>query len=164
MPNDQKETVNSPSDAKNEDFGKALETGLAAIQNLFDGIVTAAKKAVGPEMLRNFEAANWIGRVATCLEETAAAFRDAPTALAGKSGELACHLERLDAEVKASKFESQQSALRQRLDGVVQAIAAGPSAAASQKTAEAAGYFRAAANSVGPVPTGNGDTFNVKVK
>ena len=135
----------------NVDLGKALEGGMAALQKVFEGIATAAKKAIGPDVLRNFEAAAWIGRVAGCLEETTVALKDAPANVAGKSGELACYLEQLETEIRGSKFVNQQASLRQRLDGVVQALAGDPSGAA-QKAAEAAGYFRASANSVGPVP------------
>lgn len=140
---------------KEMDFAGALDKGMAALQNAFEGIVNAAKKAIGPELLRNAEAAAWLGGVATCLEATAAA---PTTALAGKSGELACHLERLDAELNGSKFEGQKASFRQRLEAVVAAIGSG--GAASAKAQEAAGYFRAAASSV-TLPTGTHQTITL---
>lgn len=126
--------------------GGGLEGAMAALQKVFEGVAAAAKKAIGPERLRNHEAAEWLGRVAACLAETAAALRDT-THAQGKAGELAFYSEQLDAEIKGSKFEAQHAALRRRLDGVLQALGTG--AAADAVAEEAAGYFRAAAGSAG---------------
>ena len=134
-----------------------------AMKKLFEGFATVAKQAIGPELLRNLEAASWLGRVATCLDETGASLNQPPTVVAGKSGELACYLEQLDAEVKGSRFESQEDALRHRIEGVVQAIIGKSQTDASRTVAEAAGYFRAAANSVGPLPNMKSDQFNVTI-
>lgn len=138
-------------------LGKGIEGALTAIQKLFAGFATAAKNAVGPELVRNLEAAAWLNRVAACLDEVAN-LDGSPTAAAGKAGELACHVERLAAEVKGSKFEPQEPALRGRLDAVVKALGTG--SAAAPVAAEAAGYLRAAANSVAPIPAA-GDAITV---
>ncbi len=38
-------------------IGDGLQAGLGAIQQVFEGIVNAAKNAIGPEMLGNLKAA-----------------------------------------------------------------------------------------------------------
>ena len=131
--------------------GTELGDGLAAIQQVFAGLADAAKNAVGPELLKNFQAGQWLGRVATCLDQTAAQLRTEVPSVAGKLGELAAYRERLGGELEGSKFAPEVTALAERLDSAL-------SAARDRNpdvVAEAGGYFRAAANSAGPIPGTN---------
>ena len=148
-PNGEPEAEQSP-EAKMP-IGDGLQAGLGAIQQVFEGIVNAAKNAIGPEVLRNLQAAGWLKQVAECLDALAAGLRATAEYPPEKAGELACHVERLEVEVKESKFEVQLTSFRQRLDGVLKSLeqAEGAGAvAAAKKIGEAAGYFHAAAKTV----------------
>ena len=88
----------------------------------------------------------------------AAAGAEAP---AGTAGEMAFYLEHLASELEGSKFAPDARALRSRLEAAAEAIdrksgpgGGGPSEA--RALVEAAGYFRAAANSAMPVPAAEG--------
>lgn len=147
-------------------IGDAFQGGMDALQKAFAGFVDMAKKAVSPEVMRNLEAGQWLGQVAACVDEAAAGLRESAKLPSGKAGELACHLERLDVELKSSKFEGQQAELRRRLESVVQGLdraaeTSGLNVIEAKKLAEVAGYFHAASKSVsslGGVP----QTFSFK--
>ena len=144
-----------------KDLGGALQGGMEAIKKLFEGFATMAQGLVGPEAVRNFEAGQWLERVAICLDETAALLREASQVTPEKTGELTCFLERVEEELKGSKFASQQSALHQRLQNIHDQISTPgdsvPFRVQATQVAEAAGYFHAAAKSAIPAGTQEGN-------
>lgn len=128
---------------------EGLQGGVDAIQQLFSGFVKSIQDAMGPEMLRNISAGQWLAQVAACLESVASAWRAGEPAPADKAGELACYLERLAGEIHDSRVEDQLPALQDRLDKVLQAIDRGE--IDLRGAAHAAGYFQAAAKSALPL-------------
>lgn len=147
------------------DAGDALGQGMEALKSVLGGIVGAVKEAIGPEGIRNLEASQWLTQAASCLEAVATGLREQGKVPAGKAGELTCFLERVRDEVKGSKFESQLSSLRQRLEDALQLVersgGAEGSAVSEQdinRLSDSAGYFNAAAASVAiSAATGKGD-------
>jgi hypothetical protein len=138
-------------------LGDSVQGGLDAIQKVFAGFVQTIKDTIGPETLRNLEAGNWLEQLAVCLDQIAVGLRDIGAVPPDKAGELAFYLEQWESAVQGSKFESQQAALRQRLDGVRQAVERVPEGNAAQEAkvlTEAAGYFHAAAKTAVPLQFG----------
>ncbi|MCP4787317.1 MAG: hypothetical protein GY903_14010 [Fuerstiella sp.] len=137
------------------DVGDALGKGMDALKSVLGGFAGMVQDAIGPEGMRNLEASQWLTQVASCMEEVAAGLRDSGAVPAGKAGEVSCFLDRIEEETKGSKFESQLSSLRQKLEDASQTIqrASGSgSAAVSEQDisglTDSAGYFNAAAASV----------------
>lgn len=136
-------------------FAQALQGGLAAMQKMFEGIAKMAQGFAGPEGMKNLQAGQWLARVAASLDEAA----KPGAALAGKAGEADFFLEGLSAELADSKFAAQEAALRTRLVAARHAI----HTADARTLTEAAGYFRAAANTAIPLPAGaEGVTVNFR--
>ena len=134
----------------NEQFGKSFEAGLGALQQVFAGFVKMAQNAVGPELVRNIQAASWLGSVAECLDAVA----NAGQLTNHQVGEIDSFLERCQAELNDSRFASQIPSFQSRLSAVAALAArtAGPaeklSAEDIRSVASAAGYFRASAGAV----------------
>jgi len=140
------------------DVGEAVGQGMEALKMVLGGIVDMAQGLVGPEGMRGFEAGQWLAQVGASIEEIATALREQETVPAGKGGEITCFLERIDAELKGSKFESQTPAFRQRLEEISQLLeragaeeTSRPTAGDLQQLTNSAGYFRAAASSAVPI-------------
>ena len=137
------------------DVGEALEKGMDALKSVFGGIVDMVQDTIGPDGMKNLGAAQWLTQVASSLEEAATGLRDGAVP-SGKAGEISCFVDRLEDELKGSKFESQMSTLRDRLQKALQAIerVSGTESPISSgdvdMVADAAGYFTAAASSVTP--------------
>lgn len=132
-----------------EQFGKALEAGLGAIQQVFSGFAKVARDLAGSEIMKNFQAAAWLASVADSLESVVSG-----TSITGTLvGELNCYQERMAEELAGSKFASIDS-FRERLDAAVAILQRAMqsrepvSDGDAQAVATAAGYFRAAAKSV----------------
>lgn len=135
-----------------------LEAGVSAIQKLFEGMVQAAQKAAGPEVLRNAAASNWLAQVAESLDGLAAHLRTSDTASPGSAGELMLFADRVEADLRGSTAEAQIEALKRRLSRAIELASAKPGAGAADEVALSAGYFRAAGRSVAtslaaPTPT-----------
>lgn len=135
-----------------DDVGQAFGKGMDALKQVMGGFVEMAKEMVGPEMMRNLEASQWLSQVANSLEEAADGLRESGSAPPGKSGEISCFIERLDAETQGSKFESQRESFLSHLDGAHQLVKQLTTAETDVEHAgkirqleDAAGYFRAAA-------------------
>jgi hypothetical protein len=134
----------------NEQFGKSFEAGLGALQQVFAGFVKMAQNAVGPELVRNIQAASWLGSVAECLD----AITNARQITNHQAGEIDSFVERCQAELNGSRFASQIPSFLSRLSAVaaVAARTAGTdeklSAEEIRSFASAAGYFRASAGAV----------------
>lgn len=64
------------------DVGDALGQGMDALKSVLGGIVDAVQDAIGPEGMRNLEAAQWLTQVATWLESVATGLREQDTAIA----------------------------------------------------------------------------------
>lgn len=131
---------------------EGLQGGVDVLQGLFSGFVKSIQEAMGPEMMRNLAASQWLGQVAASLDEVAAAWRTGAPTPPGKSGELSCYAERLPEEVKGSRVEGQTDALRNWLELAKNAIERDDTQ--SRSVADAAGYFNAAAKSAMPVQLG----------
>jgi len=141
--------------------GEAVGQGMEALKMVLGGVVNMAQELVGPEGMRNFEASQWLAQVGASIEEIATAFREQETVPAGKGGEITCFLERIDTELKGSKFESQIPAFRRRLEEISQLLdragaeeTARPTAGDLERLTDSAGYFRAAASSALPISPG----------
>lgn len=139
----------------NGEAGDALGQGMDALKSVLGGFVNMVKEAIGPEGIRNLEASQWLTHAASCMSEVATGLRELGAVPAGKAGELTCFRERVDAEIRGSKFESQLPSLRQRLDDALQFIeqrsGSEGSAVSEQdinRLSDSAGYFNAAAASV----------------
>lgn len=135
--------------------GDALGQGMDALKSVLGGFVNMVKEAIGPEGLRNLEASQWLTQAAACMTEVATGLRERGAVPTGKAGELTCFRERVDAEIRGSKFESQLPSLRQRLDDALQFIeqrSGSEGSAVSERDinrlSDSAGYFNAAAASV----------------
>lgn len=134
----------------NEQFGKSFEAGLGALQQVFAGFVKMAQDAVGPELIRNIQAASWLSAVAECLD----AITNAGQITNHQAGEIDSFVERCQAELNGSRFASQIPSFQSRL-GAVAAVAARTAGTDEKLIAEdirilasAAGYFRASAGAV----------------
>jgi hypothetical protein len=140
--------------------GDGLQKGLEALQQVFGGFVQSIKDAVGPEMMRNFEAAQWLGQLGDCLDQIATGLRDAGKVPPEAAGQLAFFVDQWDSGLRGSKLEPNRAALRTRLESAEQAIQQATAENAAQQAAvvaQSAGYFHAAAKSVLPLPTGGKD-------
>ena len=135
-----------------ESLQGGLQGGFEAIGQLLTGFVQSIKDAVGPELMRNLSAGQWLATVAASLEEIASAWQVGQPTPSGKSGELACFLERLAEEVQGSRVEGQEAALRERLAQALAMIESDQSDA--RIVSKAAGYFQAAAKSAMPMQVG----------
>ncbi len=125
-----------------------LEAGVGAIQKLFAGMVEAAQKAAGPEVLRNAAASNWLAQVAESLDGLAAHLRQNDSASPGSAGELMLFADRLEADLRGSAAEAQIGSLKQRLTRAIELASTKPAAGTADEVALSAGYFRAAGRSV----------------
>lgn len=137
--------------------GDGLQKGMEALQQVFGGFVQSIKDAIGPEMIRNMEAAQWLDQLATCLEEIATGLRETGSVPPEAAGKLAFHVDGWDSSLKGSKLEARQAALRERLQTAEQAIQQVTQDNAEHQAAlvgQAAGYFRAAAKSIIPMQAG----------
>ena len=141
-----------------EKMQEGLQGGVDMIQRLFTGFVKSLQDAMGPDMLKNISAGQWLQQVAVSLEEVCDAWRAGQPTPAGKSGELACFVERLEEEIQGSRVANQLAALRERL---VKAIAALEQASPESQSSslrllsETVGYFQATARSALPVSVGD---------
>ncbi len=141
------------------DVGAGFQAGLDVLGKALAGIVQAAKDAIGPELLRNLAAGQLFQQIATCLDEAAKAIEQSGTCPPQNRGQLMCYLERLEAEIKGSKFEAQGVALQGRLEKTVGLLSDSNAPSAAKQIAEIAGYFHAAASSAAPVSAGGPVTF-----
>ncbi len=135
-----------------EKLQEGLQGGVDVLQGLFSGFVKSIQDAMGPEMMRNLEASQWLGQVAASLDEVAVAWRAGAPTPSGKSGELSCYAERLAEEIRGSRVEGQADSLRNWLELAKSAIERDDSQ--SRSVADAAGYFSATAKSAMPVQVG----------
>lgn len=135
--------------------GDGLKNGLNALGQVFGGLVTAIKDAVGPEMLKNLEAAGWMGQVAKCLETISTELNQNGSVPADAVGQLSYFSEQFSEAIAGSMLESQSDALKARLQTAQTAIdAAGEDpVAAAAAIAKVAGYFKAAAESFVSAPS-----------
>ena len=130
-------------------LGQSLQGGVDAIQQLFAGFVNTIKESVGPDMLKNLSTAAWLTQVADSLEQVNSAQQAGEPIPESKSGEIACYLERLDAELKGSRVEGQANSLRDRLARVQTGL---EQQQLDRRTlGDAIGFFQAAAKSVVPI-------------
>ena len=137
--------------------GDGLQKGMEALQQVFGGFVKSIKDAIGPEMMRNLEAAQWLGQLAECLEQIATGLKESGEVPSESAGQLEFFVDQWDSALQGSKLESNQESLRKRLESAQQAIVQTTPDTASRQAAviaQAAGYFHAAARSVVPVSTG----------
>ena len=140
--------------------GDGLQKGMEVLQQVIGGFVQSIKDAVGPEMMRNFEAAQWLEQLGDCLDQIAVGLRDSGKVPPEAAGQLAFYVDQWDGGLRGSKLEPNQAALRKRLESAEAAIQQATSENAAQQAAvvaQAAGYFHAAAKSVLPLPTGGKD-------
>ncbi|MBP85804.1 MAG: hypothetical protein CMJ64_03665 [Planctomycetaceae bacterium] len=140
------------------DVGDAIGKGVDSLKSLLGGIVDAVQEAMGPEMIQNLAAAQWLSQVAACLESAATGLREQGSVPFGTAGELTCFQERAEAELKGSKFKAQLPQMQQRLKGALDLVEqcsanadAAPSDLDIRKVADNAGYFKAAAASAVPI-------------
>ncbi len=98
-----------------EKLQEGLHSGVDVIQGLFSGFVKSIQDAMGPDMLKNLSAGQWLLQVAASLEEICDAWRSGQPTPAGKAGELACYVERLEEEIQGSRVANQLVPLRERL-------------------------------------------------
>lgn len=133
-------------------LGNSLQSGLGALQQVFEGFAKMAQNAVGPDLVKNLQAGSWLGNVADCLD--AIATSNGSGVPGNQVGELACYSERLDAELTTSRFASQIPSFKLRLEAATavteRAMQSGGeiSREDARTVAAAAGYFRASAKSV----------------
>jgi hypothetical protein len=130
-------------------LGQSLQGGVDAIQQLFAGFVNTIKESVGPDMLKNLSTAAWLTQVADSLEQIMTAQQAGEPIPESKSGEIACYLERLDAELKGSRVEGQSNSLRDRLVRVQTGLE--QQQLDRRALGDAIGFFQAAAKSVVPI-------------
>lgn len=153
--NKQKQEVNFQFDGDgvklDGDVGEAIGKGVDALKSLIGGFAQMAQDMIGPEGMKTLQAAQWLSQVAASIQQTADGLRDSDKVPLGKSGEIACFLERLEAELQGSKFETQQPSFRTRLETcseIVERTAESDHAASSsdlKQLNDAVGYFHAAA-------------------
>lgn len=137
--------------------GDGLQKGMEALQQVFGGFVKSIKDAMGPEVIRNLEAAQWLGQLAECLEQIATGLKASGEVPSESAGQLEFLADQWDGALVGSKLESNQESLRKRLESAQQAILQTTPDTASRQAeliAQTAGYFQAAAKSVLPLSTG----------
>ena len=139
------------------DLGENLENGFDAIGKVFGGLVGAIKDAVGPELMKTLEVANWLGQVAECLEKISTGLKSDGTVPAEQAGQLAFYAEQFDSTLDGSKLDAQKAGLLEHLNAAQQAVrdALNDPEAAAATLGHAAGYFKAAAASCVPVGGNN---------
>jgi hypothetical protein len=144
------------------DVSDAIGKGVDTLKSVLGGIVNAVQEAMGPEMMQNLAAAQWLSQAAACLESAAKGLREQGSVPPGTAGELTCFQERAEAELKGSKFKTQLPQMQQRLQAaldLVEQCSSAPDATPSDqdicKIADAAGYFKAAAASAVPISPSN---------
>lgn len=128
-----------------------IQTGVEALGQFLSGFVKSIQDSLGPDLVRNMSASQWLAQVAASLDEVATAWQAGQPTPSGKLGELSCYLERLDEEIAHSRVESQKDALRERLSQAMAAVES-EQVQAQSMLSNAAGYFRAAAKSAMPAP------------
>lgn len=144
-------------------LGNSLQSGLGALQQVFEGFAKMAQNAVGPDLVKSLQAGSWLGNVADCLD--AIATSNGTGVPGNQVGELACYSERLDAELATSRFASQIPSFKLRLEAATsvteRAMQSGGeiSREDARTVAAAAGYFRASAKTV-IAPTGSAGAEN----
>ena len=133
--------------------GDGLQSGLAAFGKMLEGLVKMAG-GVGAETIRNGLAASWLDGVATSLEDAVKTTLDTRKPPSGRSGEVACFLDRVEAELKETKYESQTAGFRQQLQDASELLKRLHVPAETTtfdadigKLSDVAGYFRGAAGS-----------------
>jgi hypothetical protein len=137
----------------NENLGDSMGKGLDAIGKVFGGLIGAIKDAVGPEMMKALETANWLGQVAECLETISKSLSTDGSVPDDSVGQLSFLKAQLDSSLEGSKFEAQKATFQQHLQDCQQALdnsSTNPQVAA-KTVAQAAGYFKAAAKSLVPI-------------
>jgi hypothetical protein len=97
------------------ELGETLEAGLGAIKGVLGGFFNMAQELLGPEGMKNLEAARWLAHVAASLDDLATSLADDSLVPVGKAGELTCFLERVDDELDGSKFATQAASIEARL-------------------------------------------------
>ena len=134
-------------------LGDGLQNGLNALGQVFGGLVDAIKDVVGPETLKNMEAAGWLGQVAECLDTISAGLKQDGNVPADAVGQFSYFSEQFPAAIADSTLESQSDALQARLQMAQTAVdvAGKDPATAAASIAEVAGYFKAAVASCVPV-------------
>lgn len=140
-----------------EKIQEGLQGGVDMIQSLFTGFVKSIQDAVGPEMLKNVSAGQWLLQVAASLNEVCDSWRAGQATLAGKSCELACYIERLEEEIQGSRVANQLAALQERLSNAIAALdQASPESQSSslRLLSDTVGYIQATAKSAMPVQMG----------
>ncbi len=140
---------------------QSLQGGLDALGKVFGGLVNSIKDAVGPELMRSMEVANWLEQLATCLDGIAGELRSSGSASWESVGQLDFYVDQFDAELQDTKLADRQAALREHLDSAHAAVKqVTPDNAVQQadQIAKAAGYFRAAARSLVPIADKSGQS------
>jgi hypothetical protein len=141
-----------------EKIQEGLQGGVDMIQSLFTGFVKSIQDAMGPDMLKNVSAGQWLLQVASSLDEVCDAWRVGQPTPAGKTGELACYVERLEEEIQGSRVANQLTALRDRLNSAIAALdQASPESQSSslRLLSDTVGYIQATAKSAMPVSMGD---------
>ena len=138
---------------KKIDLGDSLENGFDALGKVFEGLAGAIKDAVGPEIMKTLEVANWLGQLAECVGSIAEGLSAHGAVPAEPAGQFAFFVEQFDTTLDGSKLESKKPALAEHLQNCQQAIAnaEGDTATSATSLSHAAGYFRAAAASCVPI-------------
>lgn len=134
----------------------SLQGGLNALGQVFSGFVGAIKDAVGPELIRNAEVANWLTQLASCLEEISRSLSANGEVPAEATGRLTFFVEQFDTALEDSRLAAQKASLREHLDRAheaAQGAVSNPEEAATN-IGKAAGYFKAAAASCLPMSHG----------
>jgi hypothetical protein len=141
-----------------EKLQEGLQGGVDVIQSLFSGFVKSIQDAMGPDMLKNISAGQWLLQVAASIDEVCDAWRSGQPTPAGKSGELACYIERLEEEIQGSRVANQLAALRERLSNAIAALdQLSPESQSSslRLLSDTVGYIQATAKSAMPVSMGD---------
>lgn len=143
----------------NESLGEGLQNGFDAIGKVFGGLVGAIKDAVGPELMKTLELANWLGQLAECLEKISVGLNSDGSVPDEPAGQLLFYVDQFDATLDGSKLEAQKPAFQQHLSQCQQALkdAAVDASLAAKTLAKSAGYFKAAAASCVPVQANASD-------
>lgn len=144
-----------------EKFQEGLQSGVDVIQGLFSGFVKSIQDAMGPDMVKNMSAGQWLLQVAASLDEINDAWRAGHSTPTGKSGELACYIERLEEEIQGSRVANQLATLRERLRNAIAALDhASPDSQSSslRMLSDTVGYIQATAKSAMPVQIGDKKT------
>lgn len=97
------------------ELGETLEAGMGAIKGVLGGFLNMAQDLIGPEGMKNLEAARWLSHVAASLDDLANSLADDSLVPVGKAGELECFIERVDDELEGSKFATQTASFKSRL-------------------------------------------------